>query len=257
MSRVLWSKLNGTVLDSARLPLPSTTVRRSQGGGGGGGAGIRLATRAFLALFTVAGLTTLALHWSPWHEVVLVPKALTQASTETLSGVSQATERDRSPIQVTNVSALSPSTPRKVTGKEASVQDGKPPSRAELGRAGWTLIHAIAANYPEVPTPEARLQARQFIQSFAALYPCPTCREHFETYVRNHPPLVDSREDFVKWSCRAHNAVNLRLGKPTISCTDLQALDKRWRDCHCNEEEPQAMLQTVRRMLESRRKPST
>ena len=31
-----------------------------------------------------------------------------------------------------------------------------PPTKAELGQAGWTLLHTLAANYPEPPTPEER-----------------------------------------------------------------------------------------------------
>ncbi|KAF6005414.1 hypothetical protein F1559_004934 [Cyanidiococcus yangmingshanensis] len=246
MNRNAWFKLNGSLPESTRLPLPSTATRRSQGNG------LRFAARAFVALFTVAGLATLALRWSPWHESLLVSKVMTQASTDTPLGGAETTERERSAAEVANVSSLPPTTQLNSARKGVPVQDGKPPTRAELGRAGWTLIHTIAANYPEVPTPDTRAHARQFIQSFAALYPCPACREHFEAYVRTHPPLVDTREDFVKWSCRAHNAVNLRLGKPTIPCTDVQALDKRWRDCHCDEKEPQAMIRAARRMVESR-----
>jgi FAD-linked sulfhydryl oxidase len=239
MSRSVWfEKLRagiGTV--ATPLPLPNTAIRRSQSWSR------RFVARTIVAFITVAGLATIAWHSSSWREAVFPTKVFSQASTEAAAAAP-------------DTARAAPGLPRTMLTKapgKIPFQDEKPPTRAELGRAGWTLLHSIAANYPEVATPEMQTHARQFIASFAALYPCPTCREHFQGYVRTHPPALESREQFVKWCCRAHNAVNLRLGKSTIPCTDLQLLDKRWRDCHCDEQEPQNMIRAARRLIESRR----
>ena len=42
---------------------------------------------------------------------------------------------------------------------------------------------------------------------------------------RADPPRAGSREDLSQWLCRAHNAVNARLGKPMFNCVRA---DARW-----------------------------
>lgn len=63
-----------------------------------------------------------------------------------------------------------------------------PPNRGELGRSGWTLIHAIAANYPEKPTQRHQEQAKRFFEALGTLYPCQVCRDHFDRFVALRPP---------------------------------------------------------------------
>jgi hypothetical protein len=49
---------------------------------------------------------------------------------------------------------------------------------------------------------------------------CP-CREHFHEYLKENP--VDW-EDFFLWTVDLHNAVNERIGKPTINVDDAAIL---------------------------------
>lgn len=49
---------------------------------------------------------------------------------------------------------------------------------------------------------------------------------------RNDPPVVTSGDDLQQWMCRAHNAVNRSLGKPTFNC-DVAAA--RWTPLDCDE----------------------
>lgn len=49
----------------------------------------------------------------------------------------------------------------------------------ELGRGTWSMLHTIAAYYPEVPTRKRQRDLRQFIYLFSDLYPCDTCAEDF------------------------------------------------------------------------------
>jgi len=85
----------------------------------------------------------------------------------------------------------------------------------ELGRAAWLLLHASAEQYPANPTPQEQQTARNFVNSFAALYPCMKCRLHFQKLVHENPPDVGSQAAFVAWVIRLHNLVNVHLGKPT------------------------------------------
>jgi len=105
-----------------------------------------------------------------------------------------------------------------------------PPSRNELGVASWTLMHSVAAHYPENPDATERASALAFVSSLAVLYPCVDCAHGLRVALEEMPPEVDSRERFVRWMCRLHNRVNKELGKPQVPCDNVQALDERWRE---------------------------
>lgn len=103
-----------------------------------------------------------------------------------------------------------------------------PLDREELGRSTWELIHTVAANYPDFPDEIDIANARSFITSLSHLYPCKMCAKDFADYIKNNPPKVDRREDFVLWCCHQHNEVNEKLGKPLFPC-EIVNLDKRWK----------------------------
>jgi hypothetical protein len=52
----------------------------------------------------------------------------------------------------------------------------------------------------------------EWFAAFCRGLPCPQCREHFESFLRDHPPDFSSREAFFSWTVRAHNHVNRVLG---------------------------------------------
>lgn len=95
------------------------------------------------------------------------------------------------------------------------------------GRRIWNLLHSTAAYFPETPTEEEKLSARQFINYFmedGIEYP------QWGTDFLNESKKeldVSSRENFAIWVCHRHNAVNQRLNKPQFSC-DYSDLKKRW-----------------------------
>ncbi|TKX21637.1 mitochondrial FAD-linked sulfhydryl oxidase ERV1 [Elsinoe australis] len=102
-----------------------------------------------------------------------------------------------------------------------------PPDVEQLGRSSWTLLHTIAANYPEQPTFTQQSEARQFVSLFGKLYPCWVCASDFQDWMKSgHEPRVSSRDEFGRWMCEAHNAVNEKLGKSTFDCNRWQ---ERWR----------------------------
>ena len=109
-----------------------------------------------------------------------------------------------------------------------------PPSKAELGRAGWTLIHVIAANFPDTPTPRQRNRAEAWFRGLGDLYPCADCAAHLRQYMASRPPDASTREALSLWACGAHNAVNRRNGKSEHYC-DIGVLDARWKDCGCGK----------------------
>lgn len=101
-----------------------------------------------------------------------------------------------------------------------------PPDVEVLGRSTWTLLHSIAATYPETPNRTQQSDLLSFVGLFSKLYPCWVCAEDFQGYIKREAPRVNSRDDFGKWLCDAHNDVNRKLGKPVFDCSKWQ---ERWR----------------------------
>jgi mitochondrial FAD-linked sulfhydryl oxidase len=46
---------------------------------------------------------------------------------------------------------------------------------------------------------------------------------------KGNQPRTATRRDLEEWMCRAHNEVNLKLGKREFDCSD-QSLNIRWRE---------------------------
>ncbi|KAF4978411.1 hypothetical protein FZEAL_5202 [Fusarium zealandicum] len=101
-----------------------------------------------------------------------------------------------------------------------------PPDVEQLGRSTWTLLHSIAAQYPEQPSRGQQSDLLSFVGLFSKLYPCWSCAEDFQGYLKRDEPKVSSRDDFGKWLCGAHNDVNRKLGKPEFDCFKWE---ERWR----------------------------
>ncbi|KAN0018773.1 hypothetical protein ACTFIU_008706 [Dictyostelium citrinum] len=107
-----------------------------------------------------------------------------------------------------------------------------PPTTIELGNSGWTLLHTIAAYYPEKPSEKKKQDVKEFLQSFSKVYPCNVCAKDFREIMKETPPTLDSQHDFALWLCNAHNNVNSQLGKPTFDCN---LINKRWKINNNNE----------------------
>lgn len=102
-----------------------------------------------------------------------------------------------------------------------------PPDVELLGRSSWTLLHSIAATYPENPSNQQQSDLKQFVKLFGNFYPCWFCKKDFETYLAKSEPVTSSQDAFGKWLCDAHNEVNVKIGKPKFDCNLWK---KRWKD---------------------------
>lgn len=105
--------------------------------------------------------------------------------------------------------------------------------KAELGRSTWRLLHTILSRYPKEPNVKERKYLKQFIESFAQVYPCGDCARHFIKLINKFPPQVNSRKNAAMWGCFIHNQVNLRLGKEEYDCSTI--LEDY--DCGCGVDE--------------------
>ena len=116
---------------------------------------------------------------------------------------------------------------------DPSVELRGPPSKTELGNAGWTLLHTIAANFADVPSVREQRAVEVFLRALGDLYPCKLCAAHLRAYMTAHAVATGSREQLSQWMCEVHNDVNRRNGKEAFYC-DLGVLDHRWKDCGCS-----------------------
>ena len=107
-----------------------------------------------------------------------------------------------------------------------------PPTKQELGQAGWTLLHTLVANFPNEPSHKQTVRMDALMRGLGDFYPCPVCAAHFRSYIAARPVASSSRKALSLWLCGAHNEVNRRSGKEEFYC-DADVLDARWKDCGC------------------------
>jgi hypothetical protein len=82
-------------------------------------------------------------------------------------------------------------------------------------------LHSAASLYPDSPTESERQLMTKWLDLFRDTITCPTCQGHFTELLANYraqfPNMMYSRNNFMLFTLRAHNAVNKRLGKPLYS----------------------------------------
>ncbi|CAA6667401.1 unnamed protein product [Spirodela intermedia] len=143
----------------------------------------------------------------------------------------------------TFVSRLLPVTEKRITVTSSSLDELRrvtsgnyvvPLTKEEVGRCTWTLLHTIAAQYPEHPTREQKRDAKELVSYviISRLYPCKECADHFKEILRANPVLAGSREELSQWLCHVHNVVNRSLGKPIFPCRRVGA---RWGKLGCED----------------------
>jgi FAD-linked sulfhydryl oxidase len=57
-------------------------------------------------------------------------------------------------------------------------------TKEELGRATWTFLHTLAAQFPEHPSRQQQKDARTLMDVLTRIYPCADCASHFQEIVR-------------------------------------------------------------------------
>ena len=110
-------------------------------------------------------------------------------------------------------------------GRQSQSKLPPPPGKDELGRGTWTLLHTMAAYWPEKPPPEQAEDGKSFIELLSRLYPCTDCAAHFRETLTKYPPTMGSQKEFMQWISFVHNRINKRLGKQHFHTSDHQ---KRW-----------------------------
>lgn len=66
-------------------------------------------------------------------------------------------------------------------------------AKAELGRAGWRLLHTMGQRYPDKPTPDEQQAFTDFLHLFGRMYPCGECAQHFTEMLQEFPVQSSSK----------------------------------------------------------------
>ncbi|CAO1428953.1 unnamed protein product [Diamesa serratosioi] len=111
--------------------------------------------------------------------------------------------------------------------QESPLREDCPWDKNMLGKSTWGLLHTIAANYPEKPTPENQKDVSSFFSILSRLYPCEYCAKDLQVELVEIPPVTKSQEALSQWLCKLHNRVNIKIGKPEFDCSKV---NQRWRD---------------------------
>ncbi|XP_053996713.1 FAD-linked sulfhydryl oxidase ALR [Hylaeus anthracinus] len=106
-------------------------------------------------------------------------------------------------------------------------RDDCPLDKDELGSRTWSLLHTMAAYYPDHPNEEQKSDMRNFFYTFSKFYPCYVCAEDLREQLKQSPPQTDSQKQLSYWLCDIHNEINEKLGKPRFDCN---LVDQRWKD---------------------------
>eukprot|EP00041_Stephanoeca_diplocostata_P010608 m.169082 g.169082 ORF g.169082 m.169082 type:complete len:196 (+) comp18225_c0_seq2:336-923(+) len=119
--------------------------------------------------------------------------------------------------------------------KVPSTYKNCPENAHTVGRAGWSVLHTMAAYYPNRPDTTTQKDMDEFVRLFARFYPCQICAHHLTAHLETNPVQSQSRHELSSWMCQMHNEVNGRLNKPLFDCSrvDERWLDG-WKDGSCN-----------------------
>uniref|UniRef100_A0A1I8FWA1 Sulfhydryl oxidase n=1 Tax=Macrostomum lignano TaxID=282301 RepID=A0A1I8FWA1_9PLAT len=101
---------------------------------------------------------------------------------------------------------------QKTSTEQAKSTPECPLDQVSLGRKSWSVLHTLAAYYPDKPTARQSADMDTFLRSFSRLFPCPHCSEEFQANIAKSPPPVRDGRALNRWLCDQHNLVNERLG---------------------------------------------
>ncbi len=109
------------------------------------------------------------------------------------------------------------------------------PDASEWGPILWRILHGIAERSGRTSSVLAQGDERRalirIMNSLVKVIPCPSCKEHYEVYLKEHPvnkaimdvPYRDLQAYMKKWFWELHNWVNESLSRPLFPYEDLSA----------------------------------
>jgi len=89
----------------------------------------------------------------------------------------------------------------------------------------WIGIHYIALGYPAAPSTTDKMNYKYFFENLDKVLPCGKCADHYKENLKHTPidKYLDSPTKLFEWTVAMHNAVNMLLGKSTMTLQDAIA----------------------------------
>lgn len=87
----------------------------------------------------------------------------------------------------------------------------------------WYVLHIITFAYPKEPTEYDKQRYSDFFNTIKNVIPCEVCQKHLNKYMSEYPigPHLDSKANLIKWLIQIHNFVNVSLGKPVYTPSEV------------------------------------
>lgn len=88
------------------------------------------------------------------------------------------------------------------------------------GPSAWRFLHYITLSYPDKPVTADMDNMYVLFMGVARMLPCEKCRVEYSLLLKQKPltkNVLSSRYNLVSWFLDIHNAVNIKLGKSTMS----------------------------------------
>jgi len=104
------------------------------------------------------------------------------------------------------------------------------------GPPGWKLLHQIAYQYPEKPSPEEKLDYGIFYTNLKNVLPCKYCRNSYVKFIEKLPVegFLDSRAKLTEWVYLIHNKVNGKLRRQGFLNTpnpSFKEVNEKYAEC--------------------------
>lgn len=104
-----------------------------------------------------------------------------------------------------------------------------PLSKDEYGRAMWGILHSYTSSMPQKLSRVDKIKLRQTLADLIDHFPCPDCKNHAKTFLKEHKPDYSTNEDAFKYYCGFQNHIRQSQDKPTEDCQALWS--KRAEPC--------------------------
>jgi predicted nucleotidyltransferase len=123
------------------------------------------------------------------------------------------------------------------------------------GPAMWHYLHLMSFNYPVNPTPQDKVNYKDFVYSLQNVLPCKYCRINLTNNFKKKPlQMCDmkNRETFSKYIYELHETINKMLNKKSnLTYCDVRERYEHFRS-RCTDEKPKVF--TFKRTKTSKQK---
>ncbi|XP_075673228.1 FAD-linked sulfhydryl oxidase ERV1-like isoform X2 [Castanea sativa] len=87
----------------------------------------------------------------------------------------------KSKVNPSNTDSAASLQPKHILDKGKSAS---PVTKEDLGRATWTFLHTLPAQYPDNPTRQQKKDVKELMAILSRMYPCKECADHFKEVLR-------------------------------------------------------------------------